>query len=301
MATRQHSSGTKRWDRTWVRNLKFTAIIAAIVVSLAYAAGCGSDRPPDNVQTEPTDIEPIPDTATFVFPEGDYSKFDHGSEQHARMPCLVCHTREDNSAQMKFSGHIPCASCHVEHFSNTKHSICSICHTDAESGAMKNFPTLASFSTRFDHGKHLPHSNCADCHRPARGGATFSVPTRANSHTTCFQCHKPEAEFEGRDLASCSVCHEEGSPGPRRGGIRAQGGNFSHAAHGPRQRLNCNSCHTVQAAMPRGRQVVSPRTAMHFSTGRAQSCATCHDGKRAFGGEDFASCSRCHTGPSFRF
>jgi hypothetical protein len=28
---------------------------------------------------------------------------------------------------------------------------------------------------------------------------------------------------------------------------------------------------------------------------------TCHDGKRAFGGDDFTSCKRCHTGSVWRF
>jgi hypothetical protein len=28
---------------------------------------------------------------------------------------------------------------------------------------------------------------------------------------------------------------------------------------------------------------------------------TCHDGKRAFGGDDFSSCKRCHTGTAWRF
>jgi hypothetical protein len=28
---------------------------------------------------------------------------------------------------------------------------------------------------------------------------------------------------------------------------------------------------------------------------------TCHDGKRAFGGDDFSVCARCHTGDRWRF
>jgi hypothetical protein len=28
---------------------------------------------------------------------------------------------------------------------------------------------------------------------------------------------------------------------------------------------------------------------------------TCHDGKRAFGDEDFTVCKRCHTGTTWRF
>jgi hypothetical protein len=28
---------------------------------------------------------------------------------------------------------------------------------------------------------------------------------------------------------------------------------------------------------------------------------SCHDGKRAFGGDDFSACKRCHTGTRWRF
>jgi hypothetical protein len=28
---------------------------------------------------------------------------------------------------------------------------------------------------------------------------------------------------------------------------------------------------------------------------------TCHNNRRAFGGDDFADCKRCHTGQTFRF
>jgi hypothetical protein len=28
---------------------------------------------------------------------------------------------------------------------------------------------------------------------------------------------------------------------------------------------------------------------------------TCHDGKRAFGGDDFTVCKRCHQGTAWRF
>ena len=35
--------------------------------------------------------------------------------------------------------------------------------------------------------------------------------------------------------------------------------------------------------MPQRRQVTAPEPLNHHATGRAQSCMTCHDGKRAFG------------------
>ncbi len=280
--------------------IKASGLALACLVFIGYFAACGS-QPPAVRETEEMPVKPEPTQVRFEFPEADYSQFSHDNEQHARLPCLVCHTREDNSAAMKFPGHIPCASCHTEHFADTAHQICSICHTDAATGSMKPFPTLSSYRTKFDHGKHLPHSNCTDCHSPARSGSTFSVPTRSNSHATCFQCHNPDSEFQGRDIASCSTCHEAGSPGPRRGGVRALPARFDHAAHGPKQRLSCNSCHTVRAGAVRGRQVFSPSAVMHLASARGQTCATCHNGKRAFGEDDFANCKRCHQGSGFGF
>jgi c(7)-type cytochrome triheme protein len=280
----------------------FTVILTFVFVGF-YLAACGGndgEQPAANIHDESIVTES--EEVRFDFPADlEYSKFGHENEQHARLPCLVCHTREDNSAQMKFPGHIPCASCHTEHFADNKHQICSICHTEPEAGTMKAFPALRTFNAKFDHAKHLPQANCADCHRPARAGATFSVPTRSNSHATCFQCHKPEAKFDGRDIASCSTCHEPGRPGRPTGGIRALRANFNHAAHAGRENLNCNSCHTIRAGAERGRQVSAPAAVMHLATSRGNSCATCHNGKRAFGGEDFASCKRCHKGDSFNF
>ena len=45
----------------------------------------------------------------------------------------------------------------------------------------------------------------------------------------------------------------------------------------------------------------------HFANARAQTCMSCHNGKRViagrrvFGGDDFGSCARCHKGNSFSF
>lgn len=283
--------------------LKFSLITAAVAFSLAQAAGCGSDGTNTPVESNSTAVQPQPTTQEprFLFPEKDYSSFDHTSEQHARLPCLVCHTREDNSPKMEFTGHIPCSSCHTEHFADAKHSICSVCHIDAEAGSLKTFPTIASFATRFDHAKHLPHANCADCHRSVSGGRTYSVPTRSNSHATCFQCHDPAAEFEGREMASCSTCHQSGTPGKAFGPSSTRQTVFSHARHASGQRLSCSSCHTVRAGAVRRGQVSAPAVKMHLAAGRGQSCASCHNGKRAFNGEDFANCKRCHQGPTFRF
>src|SRR5688500_12471824 len=41
----------------------------------------------------------------------NYSRFKHDNPQHARLPCLLCHRRETNSAQPSLPGksnHAPC-------------------------------------------------------------------------------------------------------------------------------------------------------------------------------------------------
>jgi hypothetical protein len=236
----------------------------------------------------------------------DYSKFLHSSPNHARMPCLLCHRRENNSPRPVLPGsasHTPCIGCHAQQFANTESPICTICHTDVRSGAVKAFPPMKSFRVNFDHSRHLNMGSvsCATCHRPARGGVAFSIPVSFGAHATCFSCHQPRAKSGDRDISSCGTCHKLGSYSRTPQWTAAFGMSFSHAKHGPGQKLNCNGCHQVRAGMSRRQQVSAPEPANHHASGRTQSCMTCHDGKRAFGGDDFSVCKRCHTGSAWRF
>jgi hypothetical protein len=239
-------------------------------------------------------------------PSGDFSRFLHSSPNHARMPCLLCHRRESNSPRPNLpggSGHVPCAGCHAQQFTNSESPICTICHTDVRSGAVKPFPRLKSFRVDFDHARHLNMGrvSCATCHRPARGGAALSIPVGFNAHSTCYGCHTPRAKSGGRDISSCGTCHKLGSYARTPMRARAFSMNFSHAKHGPSHKLTCNDCHQVRGGLPQRRQVSSPAAANHHASGRTQSCMTCHDGKRAFGGDDFSVCNRCHTGTRWHF
>jgi hypothetical protein len=47
--------------------------------------------------------------------------------------------------------------------------------------------------------------------------------------------------------------------------------------------------------------VSAPQPLNHHAAPRAFSCMSCHNGKRAFGGDDFSVCNRCHTGTTWRF
>lgn len=235
----------------------------------------------------------------------DYSKFKHENPQHARLPCLLCHRRDNNSPRPTLPGksnHAPCAGCHAQQFSNSDGPMCTICHTNIQAGTVKSFPRLLSFNVRFDHARHSSvGAACSTCHRSNRGGVSFSIPAGLSGHTTCFGCHTPQAQANGRSLSSCGTCHEPGRlvrTSERAAAFRI---GFSHSRHDASEKLRCIDCHRVRPGFPVGRQVTSPIALNHHAPVRGTSCRTCHDGKRAFGGDDFSVCKRCHKGSQWRF
>ena len=275
-----------------MRKLQLVVIGAVIVVTLGYVLrsnATATNAEPQQQQSQPA--------------EGlDYSKFLHSSRNHARLPCLLCHRRESNAPRPQLpgkAGHVPCTGCHAQQFSNTDSPICTICHTDVKSGAVKPFPRLKSFRMKFDHSRHVSMQgvSCATCHRSSRGGVALSIPAGFNAHTTCYRCHTPRAQSQGRDISSCSTCHQLGSYRRTPEFAQAFRVGFNHSKH---QKLTCNECHQVRAGAPQ-QQVTSPQPLNHHARASSQSCMTCHDGKRAFGGDDFSACKRCHTGPAWRF
>jgi c(7)-type cytochrome triheme protein len=280
----------------FILNLPRFLLVTSIVCASALVSGLGLSTFAG--RAEPKNQEQM------QFPEGlDYAKFQHSSRNHSRLPCLLCHRREGNAPLPKLpggSGHLPCAGCHAQQFSNSDSPICTICHTDVKSGALKSFPRLKSFRMKFDHSLHVKMGSvsCATCHRPARGNVAMSIPAGFNAHTTCFGCHTPRAQSGGRDISSCGTCHQLGGYSRTPESAQAFGVGFNHAKH---QKITCNECHQVRAGMPQRRQVTAPEPLNHHATGRGQSCMTCHDGRRAFGGDDFAVCKRCHTGSAWRF
>jgi c(7)-type cytochrome triheme protein len=243
----------------------------------------------------------------------DYSSFSHGSQRHASLECAACHHRVDNNARPAWPGHKDCTGCHLDQFVTPNIPMCVICHTDVNGreAPLKNFPEnfKESFNVKFDHAQHLAEGarareGCAFCHdRPLRRGVALSIPAGLlNAHGKCYTCHTPESRaFNGSEMASCGSCHDRARYAPTGTNARAFRASFSHAAHGPRQRLACADCHSPLKGLPQSRQVTAPATAQHFNSSRAMSCMTCHNGKRAFGGDlDFQNCRRCHTGPTFR-
>jgi cytochrome c553 len=242
-------------------------------------------------------------------PQGG-SRFSHSTPSHATLACASCHERPDNSPAPRWPGHKACIDCHAQDFvtRGAQLRVCANCHSNLEGNdpPLKAFPGLTGFNMRFDHARHVsggarPPEGCASCHRPARRGVALTIPAGAPAHANCYGCHTPDARGPAGDIGSCSTCHAQGPYRRTPTAARAYAVSFSHAAHGARQGLRCDQCHQVRAGVGQGRQVTSPQPTQHFGSARAQTCMTCHDNRRAFGGDDFADCKRCHKGQTFRF
>jgi c(7)-type cytochrome triheme protein len=240
----------------------------------------------------------------------DYSKFIHTSSKHASLGCNDCHRRADNSTRPSFPGHKACTGCHLTQFTTPNIPMCSICHENVNGNdpPRKAFPDRFKepFNMKFDHAQHLtgtarPKNGCASCHSGnLRRGAALSIPAGISAHTGCYTCHTPNAQANGRDLAACGVCHETKAYSPTATTSVAYNYGFRHSDHTTRQRLDCNDCHNATRGLAQKRQVSSTRPQEHFPSAN-NTCATCHSGSRAFGGDlDFKACRRCHTGTSFR-
>jgi c(7)-type cytochrome triheme protein len=272
------------------------AFCFVVVAALLFIYSCSSKPQATNVAAEisPQQTPAAEDPAGD--PNLDYSKFLHTNPTHERMPCLICHQRNDNATRISFpgtGGHSPCIGCHQQQFSAGRSSpICTICHTDAQTGALKAFPPLESFNANFSHASH--HGvTCATCHKPAQAGVARSIPDRSNAHMTCFQCHTAESDVQ--KMSSCNVCHKPGEVSRTPETARAFQMSFSHSRHS-RAGLSCASCHNTS-----GRNATAPVPKMHHAPAGVTSCASCHNGKRAFGADDFTNCKRCHVGNSFKF
>lgn len=299
--TTQPTTGTPRPRRRRARAAAAVLLAHACVLGLALVYKSAA-RP------APVAAPPLT-SAPSIQESQQFKTFSHASAEHRGLSCDSCHARPDNSAEPRLPGHKDCTDCHIQQMVTAPDMpMCAICHTDLSSRhpPVKNFPALRSFNARFDHAQHntgaaRPSNGCASCHAPARRGVALSIPAGLDAHARCYECHTPGASAAGRDIGSCAACHQLAPYRRTPADARAFRVGFSHAAHGPRQRLDCAACHNLTAGLPQTRQVSSPQPSQHFPRSRAQSCATCHDNRRSFGGEDFADCRRCHRGRTFTF
>lgn len=277
-----------------VRSLKALVLLLGMVLC-CYAIVAAFSRGPSETHIEfEIESEPVSSVETQY---ADSARFTHGNQSHARLPCLICHRRDDNSPRITFPGkvgHAPCAGCHAVEFSGNTSSMCTICHTDT---GMKRFPGLRSFGLKFNHGRHT-RVNCAVCHKSRGTGVAKTIPSGTGAHTTCFQCHSANSS---NSMASCGTCHTPGKLVRTPESAVSFRKGFSHAEHAGKARLNCAACHTVRASAPRGKEVSSPLPSMHFAPARSLSCGGCHNEVRAFGAEDFANCKKCHGTKTFKF
>ena len=293
-----------RLTQSRVVALVFTSVVVGLTLLTVFNSRATGSMPSSRPDSLPAALG---DQEQMQFPEGlDYSKFLHGNQNHARLPCLLCHRRETNSARPAMpgsNGHLPCAGCHAQQFAKSAGPICTICHTDSQSGTLKPFPRLRSFNMKFDHARHtgMGSVSCATCHRPSRGGVAMTIPSGFNAHATCYQCHGPGAKSGDKQISSCGVCHESGGYVRTRETAPAFRFGFVHTKHDKSEGLSCNDCHRVRAGVARRVQVSAPQALNHHASPGAFSCMSCHNGKRAFGGDDFSVCKRCHTKTTWHF
>ena len=278
---------------------RLIGVLSACLILAYLASSCSSkiaEKPPGE-----SPYQPLPGVETVSDPLAgkDLSVFKHDSEQHKNTPCMVCHVRNEGETRVKLPGHASCSGCHAPVFDEKTErteqakAMCAICHTAADSEEVKAFRTLANFNVKFDHRSHSRMTNCGTCHNVQ--GVGVSVPTGGNAHATCFSCHSPEKVVADKNIGSCSTCHEAGRPDRFTDATPSTAGNFSHAKH---RATGCATCHQTA----RSGSVSAPLVAMHTPNAKtSQSCATCHNNKRAFGGDDFTDCKRCHTGKNFSF
>lgn len=295
--------------RGWLISLCCLCVLCASVVSLNSKASTTEAQRTQRLHRELTLFAGSP---SLQGPDLDYATFKHNSQRHASLACTACHQRSDNSATPRFPGHKACTGCHLAQFVTPNVPMCVICHADVNSSnpPMKSFPARfnESFNVKFDHAQHMsgaarPPNGCSSCHgRSGRAAAALAIPTSIAAHNQCYTCHTPSSKTQsGRDLASCGVCHDQRPYARTSTNARAFRFAFSHAKHGPGQRLGCNDCHTLTAGAPQSRQVSSPAAVEHFAGGRGKSCLSCHNGQRSFGGDlAFDHCRRCHTAASFK-
>lgn len=184
--------------------------------------------------------------------------------------------------------------------------VCESCHAPAAldevaAGSARKltvdyppYRTDPDYSITFPHDRHqkpsAPVGGCTACHAtPADPGA--AAPRRAPVHSRCARCH---TGGDAPAMTQCTTCHLAAfgpatSPHLVRGAFPVTA-RFSHTRHMPRVgNAGCADCHegVVRAG---GDELPAPRT---------ESCAGCHDGKRAFSTVE-PRCSTCHSRPAER-
>jgi c(7)-type cytochrome triheme protein len=278
----------------------FLKSVVVLFALAALAASCikQADKAPVTITAAET-----PEAVAVRVSDKTFKAFSHGIPEHKQFECNSCHRREGASLDLEFAGHDSCVGCHISQFTNPEQqTMCTICHADMKAvpPTLHEFPTrfVEGFNMKFVHAAHIsgegrPPEGCATCHESAGAGKTLPVGIRA--HATCYTCHTPETK-----IGSCNVCHELAPYRRTPAGRYVFKAVFSHRDHAAAQGLNCADCHSVRANAAQGSQVSTIAAQEH--SGAGNNCASCHNGSRAFGGNDptnMTTCGRCHTGSGF--
>lgn len=285
--------------------IKFRFAAKVLLFLGAAAFGAASCMQPGNRVDVTLTSSETPDPVAVRASDATFVEFSHTVPEHKKFECVSCHQREGKSRELEYTGHESCVGCHLSQFidnsvTTQNRAMCSICHSslDSKEPPMKPFPTKFNegFNMKFDHAAHdrgegRPPQGCASCHTPA--GAAQTIPAGISTHNNCYTCHTPDSK-----VASCSVCHELA---PYRRSVPSQynfKAIFRHGDHTARQGVSCDECHTVVAGAGQGRQVRNISVLQHRAAPGAD-CLSCHNGRRAFTGNDpfaVSTCTRCHTG-----
>ena len=282
--------------------IKAGLLFAALLI---FAASCIQQGQKTEV---PLTAAETPEPLAVRVSDSNFQAFSHKIPEHKQFDCVSCHRREGKSKELTYAGHDSCIGCHLNQFITNKttdqnRAMCSICHDKLETDppTIRAFPVkfIEGFNMKFDHaahasGKGRPPAGCASCHSPSGSGE--SIPAGISTHNNCYSCHTPESK-----IGSCSVCHQLA---PYARTLQSQynfKAIFRHGDHTARQGVSCDECHSVAAGAPQSRQVTNITILEHRTT-PGNNCLSCHNGRRAFTGNnplDVGSCTRCHTGSGF--
>ena len=248
----------------FVISKSYAAKAALVLGSAAILAG-SCVQPGNKVNVTLTSAE-TPEPIAIKASDSAFKDFSHSIPEHKEFECISCHRREGKSRELEFAGHESCVGCHMGQFNE-------------------------GFNMKFDHAAHdrgegRPPNGCASCHSPVGPGQ--SIPSGIDTHNNCYTCHTPDSK-----VASCSVCHELA---PYRRTTMSHYNFRGIFTHGDHRGVGCRDCHNVVAGAPQGRQVTNIAIRQHL-TSPGNNCLMCHNGRRAFTGNDplnIASCSRCH-------
>jgi len=270
-----------------------------VLVLCALAVFAGSCMKQQERTTPTITSAETPEAVPVRASDTTFKAFSHTVKEHQQFDCASCHHRQGKSTKMEFAGHEACIGCHLNQFTDKDQTMCTICHENMQATppTMKTFPAtfVEGFNMKFDHAVHdrgdaRPAQGCVACHDLAGPGR--HIPATFTAHNDCFGCHTAESK-----IGSCSVCHTI-APYSRTPQSRyIFKAVFTHAAHSGQ---SCDECHSVRQG-GQGRQVTNIAAQEH-NVAPANNCYQCHNGQRAFNGNDLinmSTCTRCHKGQGF--